>query len=387
MEQNVKELQQKLKEIQDKFANVEEAYLQLKNKFEQVDTLYSIISSFASINDIDTLLKFSKNIFKKTLKLDQFSLMLWDEKTQVLSLKSYHGPSLNHHKPINFLIKGSIFEKVINHLKSVYIKNATEDKKNRPSLSELQIQTGSFLCLPLLYDNDSLLGVLNLYKKRANAFDLDDIEFYNRIAEQLAYTLNKILLYEHTKELSITDSLTGVFNRRYFTQRYEREVQRAKRYNRSLSVVMLDIDHFKRYNDVNGHLKGDEVLKKVAKVLEKVLRKTDIIARYGGEEFVLLLPEISKMQARKVADKLQKVIQREDFENAESLPDGQLTISLGLSIYPEDCNDPQLILKNADEALYKAKAMGRNCVAWHGLETPLLLDHAIRAPRAVESLR
>ena len=246
MEQNVKELQQKLREIQDKFANIEEAYLQLKNKFEQVDTLYSIISFFASINDIDTLLKFSKITFKKTLQLDQFSLMFWDKKTQVLSLKSYHGPSLNHHKSTNFFIKGSIFEKVINHQKNVYIKNAAEDKKNRSLLSELQIQTGSFICLPLLCDNDTLLGVLNLYKKTANAFDLDDIEFYNHIAEQLAYTLNKILLYEHTKELSITDSLTGVFNRRYFTQRYEREIQRAKRYSRTLSVVMLDIDHFKR---------------------------------------------------------------------------------------------------------------------------------------------
>ena len=129
------------------------------------------------------------------------------------------------------------------------------------------------------------------------------------------------------------------------------------------------------------------MLRKVAKVLERVLRKTDIIARYGGEEFIILLPEISKTQARKVANKLRKVIQREDFENGKSLPAGQLTISLGLSIYPEDCNDPQLILKNADEALYKAKAMGRNCVAWHGLETPLLFDHDVHAPRAVESLR
>ena len=227
--------------------------------------------------------------------------------------------------------------------------------------------TGCLVCAPLVLEDRRILGLLNLSRSKPADFPEEEREFITKIVEQLAHTLNKVLIYEHTKELSITDDLTGIFNRRYFNQRFESEIQRAKRYDHSLSIQMLDIDNFKIYNDVNGHIMGDEVLKNVSLILEKILRKTDLIARFGGEEFIIMLPEISKDQSRKVANKLRGEIERTAFGNEVMSPNGKITVSVGLSVFPEDSREPRKLIQFADDALYRAKSMGRNCVVWHDM--------------------
>lgn len=366
MTQEIKTLQQQLKGLQKKFTEIEEANQKLKQRLDQVDALYSITSTLSAIINFSELTKFVKSTFTQTFEIDQFSLMLYETNSNLLSTKCGQGLAIE--KTNNMSKSDTIIRQAIESRKSIYIQNTSDVKNNLGLPPCIKKEKGAFLCLPLICNGQSVLGVLNLYRKRINAFDSIELELFNRISEQLAFTLKNILLFEHTKELSITDELTGIYNRRYFNERFERELQRSKRYHHSLSVLMLDIDHFKMYNDLNGHIKGDELLKRVAVILETNLRKADIIARFGGEEFVILLPEISRNQARKVADKLRRKIESTPFENEESQPEGKITISLGLTVYPEDSERPQKLIQYADKALYLAKSRGRNCVVWHGMD-------------------
>ncbi|OGQ34346.1 MAG: hypothetical protein A3F16_01180 [Deltaproteobacteria bacterium RIFCSPHIGHO2_12_FULL_43_9] len=160
---------------------------------------------------------------------------------------------------------------------------------------------------------------------------------------------------------AITDALTNLYNRRYFLQRLGEEISRVERFQRNLSLLMVDVDYFKEYNDISGHPSGDKALKKIANILIENSRKVDTVARYGGEEFVILLPETPKEGAKLFAERIRKAIEMTKFDFQSRLPSKNMTISIGLASYPEDC-PPDKLIANADKALYDAKKKGRNCV-------------------------
>ncbi|MCG8608138.1 sensor domain-containing diguanylate cyclase [bacterium] len=380
MDDQIQNLQQQLKDLQDRFEEIEGAYGKLKERYTQIDSLYTITSSLSTILDFDELLKYTKNVFKNSIKTDQYSLMLFEGSSDRLTIKSSFGIPPESLKLNNFSQKGTIFHEALSRGETIDLTDVSS-VNTAEYLPNLEMASGSFLCVPLLLKDNRALGLLNLFRKAEGRFTVSEREFVSKIAQQLAHTLNKVQIYEHTKELSITDDLTGIFNRRYFYQRFEREIQRAKRYKHSLSILMLDLDNFKTYNDINGHIQGDEVLKRVAIVLEKILRKTDLIARFGGEEFIIMLPEISTDQSGQVANKLRQKIEKTTFDHEETLPGGRITISIGFSVFPQDSREPQKLIQFADEALYRAKSMGRNCVVWHGRETPLSPTHGLGSPQ------
>lgn len=173
-------------------------------------------------------------------------------------------------------------------------------------------------------------------------------------------------LFERERASACRDDLTGLFNYRMFREQLEREMSRSSRSSSPLSVVMLDIDHFKQYNDANGHESGNKALEAVAGLLEGSLRKADIAARYGGEEFALILPCTPKTSAHVVGERIREAIEQYRFQGEEALPRGELTLSAGLATYPADAADPGELVRNADRALYMAKAAGRNQVVLYG---------------------
>ncbi len=376
MENDIQTLLQQIDDLHDKFVEIEDSYSKLQKQFKLMESLSSIISALTAITDFDELLRFSKSIFKTSFSINQFSLMLFDEKSNHLNIKSHFGLRQEWTKTSNYLNETTIFFKAIQSQKHILVEDTSEVNDKLTLFPGIKKYIGSFLCIPMICEKNKTLGVLNLYRNGRNSFNIEEIELFTKATKQFANSLNNILLYEHTKELSITDDLTGFSNRRYFNQRYEREIQRAKRYHHTLCLLMLDIDHFKVYNDLNGHILGDEVLKKVALTLDKILRKSDFIARYGGEEFVIMLPEISKAQAREVANKLRSKIEKTEFTNEETLPNKQLTISLGLAVSPDDSMDPKTLIQYADDALYIAKSLGRNCIAWHGMKIHKAAKHS-----------
>lgn len=159
-----------------------------------------------------------------------------------------------------------------------------------------------------------------------------------------------------------TDGMTGLFNRKYFDNFIQEQLMKAEIQEGNCSLIMLDVDNFKHYNDTNGHQAGDEVLKKVAKILQTSIRQSDMAARYGGEEFVIVLPGTAKKMAENIAEKLRDTVEKAKFEFEESQPKGMLTASFGVSTYPENGTDPETLLKGADHCLYLAKEKGRNKV-------------------------
>ncbi|MGE5893421.1 MAG: diguanylate cyclase [bacterium] len=165
------------------------------------------------------------------------------------------------------------------------------------------------------------------------------------------------------KELAIRDGLTGLYNHRYFQEAFAKELIRARRYGLVFSLLFIDVDHFKHYNDAYGHPVGDNLLRSLTRVIKDRLRASDFLARYGGEEFVIILPETPKENAFTIAETIRQHIADHSFEGRETQPLGRITVSLGISTFPTDGEDGTSLIKHADEALYRAKNTGRNHVS------------------------
>lgn len=176
----------------------------------------------------------------------------------------------------------------------------------------------------------------------------------------------ELRLFEQTQASAYRDELTGLCNFRLFREHLSHELQLAERYGSPLSLVMVDIDDFKFYNDSNGHEAGNEVLSSVAHLLAESLRRSDIPARYGGEEFVLVLPETTKTDARLVAERARRTLEQHPFPSRERQPGGALTVSMGIATYPADGCEARELVRHADQAMYVAKAKGKNRVYLYG---------------------
>jgi diguanylate cyclase (GGDEF)-like protein len=189
-----------------------------------------------------------------------------------------------------------------------------------------------------------------------------DIDACMRLLDAASLAISNAKLFEKTLELSEIDGLTGVKNRRTFLKLLDSEVHRAHRYNKSFGLMMMDIDYFKQYNDAHGHPQGDILLKLAADIIAHNLRDTDTVGRYGGEEFIALLPETNKEESTAIAERIRTEIENYKFPRAETQPGGRITLSIGVSSYPDDGDSPESIVQSADDALYAAKNMGRNRV-------------------------
>jgi diguanylate cyclase (GGDEF)-like protein len=176
------------------------------------------------------------------------------------------------------------------------------------------------------------------------------------------YACRTARLYEEVKHLSVTDELTSLFNRRYLMRWLGEEINCARGHRVRLSLTMIDVDHFKRYNDTHGHQKGDALLRALAEHLKASARKTDLVARYGGEEFVVVMPGTLDSNPLLQAERLRASVEGRSFAGRESQPGGRLTISLGVAEFPADAKDVDGLVRAADAALYRAKAEGRNRV-------------------------
>lgn len=174
---------------------------------------------------------------------------------------------------------------------------------------------------------------------------------------------------------SSLDALTQLYNHSAFFQLLQRELSRSKRYNRPLTLLFIDVDHFKDYNDTFGHQAGDIALVKVSLILKKSSRQIDLVARYGGEEFAVIAPETSKDQAILMAERLRSQVEQAFFADEDGHLNKKITISLGLSGFPEDGDTARLLVKRADEALYSSKSRGRNRFSFYDHNNPSLEMH------------
>jgi diguanylate cyclase (GGDEF)-like protein len=199
---------------------------------------------------------------------------------------------------------------------------------------------------------DKIVGILNLYTYPDTEVDENLLKLLNSIGGQIGIAINNANLYEETKAVSLHDPLTGLANRRFMQIQFEKSFESAKRYGEELSVVMLDIDHFKIYNDTYGHTGGDRLLVKLAEIIVREMRKADYVFRYGGEEFLIIFPGTGLAKTREAAERLRLAVEAETG----------VTISLGVASLTESVKNIEDLIVTADQALYRAKEGGRNRV-------------------------
>ncbi|WPY93050.1 diguanylate cyclase [Limimaricola variabilis] len=235
--------------------------------------------------------------------------------------------------------------------------------------SEAQDERPSF-CFPVLAHGETV-GLLHLKAKTGISLETfrSSQKLAQMCAEQISLAIANVQMRDQLHDRSIRDPLTGLYNRRHLTETLRRQLERAAREDRALAILSVDVDHFKRFNDTHGHDAGDMVLRAVGAVLEQICDGDETACRMGGEEFMLLLPELGREAAALRAEALRGAIERISVRYGEkTLP--RITVSIGLAVHPEDGTMPQQLMKAADDALYDAKARGRNQVAIAGEEDP-----------------
>jgi diguanylate cyclase (GGDEF)-like protein len=221
--------------------------------------------------------------------------------------------------------------------------------------------TGAYLCIPIQAHGDAL-GLIHFQaSNQATKFTEQEQLLSTTFAEQVGLSIANIRLREALRNQSIRDSVTGLFNRRYLEETLEREVHRAIRTGQTLGVIMLDLDHFKNFNDTFGHDAGDTVLRNTGEFLSKNIRADDIACRYGGEEFVLILPNANLEDTELRAKKLRGSVKALNIKH-QGKPLGTVTVSVGVATFPQHGSTPTQLMAAADAALYQAKKTGRDRV-------------------------
>ena len=211
-----------------------------------------------------------------------------------------------------------------------------------------------YLILPLKVNNSSL-GYLVV-----KGLSESDKDKFHILTQQFSLGLKRVMLYKKVQDLAITDSLTQVFTRRYCLELLDEEIKRSAKFKHDFTMAMLDIDHFKRYNDHYGHLVGDVILREVSRVTKENIRQIDFIGRYGGEEFAIIFTETDKEQAKFAAERIRRAVADKKIRAYDE--EIRLSVSIGIATYPLDAKDAQELIEKADTALYQAKQTGRNKV-------------------------
>jgi diguanylate cyclase (GGDEF)-like protein len=243
----------------------------------------------------------------------------------------------------------------------VHIPDVGIDPRYHPSVDSLPgLRTSACLAAPLKV-RDAILGVLVAVNRiDATPFDDRHLRVLSLLANQTAIAIENAKLYRRAEQLAVTDDLTQVYNYRFLKMGLRREVKRAARFSQKFSLLMIDVDNLKRYNDQNGHLRGSEVLRQIAQILVRDARSIDLVAKYGGDEFVVILPQTTREGACVLAERVKTSVESTAFP---TVPPGVITVSLGVATYPENGITAGELLESADIALYAAKKSGKNRVS------------------------
>jgi diguanylate cyclase (GGDEF)-like protein len=333
---------------------------------KEIDVLNTAIARLIPLKEPDMLYESILEMSISLAEAEKGSLMLVNEDASCLTIKAAKGI----HKRLLSDIKIKAGEGIAGWVYREGMPLIMDDieKNDRGFPRRHKYKTGSFISIPLKL-GEQTIGVLNISDKiTGEVFSEEDMVLLRSFASYVAIALERSTYYSlagHLKELSITDPLTGLFNRRYFEDRFFEELHRSDRHNLFFSLAMIDIDDFKLFNDSEGHLAGDEVLKGIANIAKDCLRVSDVIARFGGEEFTVIMPQTEKEEAMLVAERIRKSIKEQIPSTWNVFPRNAVTVSIGIATFPSDGKDRKELIRNADKALYMAKMEGKDrTVQW-----------------------
>lgn len=325
-----------------------------KGQYKRIFTvLFQLTKKVNEGGALADLLKMVAEAATELIGADSCSIMLLDESGRELLSKAAHGLTPEEEEKITFEVGRGIAGWVVEHGSPALVADVGSDERFQVR-EEQRIAIRSLLCVPL-QTKEGIIGVISATSARQGAFQGEHEELLNYLGASIVKDIENARLYC----LSITDSLTRAYNRQYLFQHLPQEIERVRRYKSPLSIILADIDHFKRFNDTYGHLAGDFVLREVVRLAQHQIREIDRLVRYGGEELLFILPSTPLAGALITAERIRQAIAASRFPWSDKQLN--VTVSMGVAEFQLDSTD-EAFLHQADQALYFAKSQGRNCV-------------------------
>ena len=334
------------------------SYESARTRLNELELVNRVTQAITTIDDMNELLPAIVQEIHDSFDTTIVGILLKDEGGAELRVRASAGEGEHDLNDITLALGKGITGAAAAAGETLYVPDVTRDPRYIPVDPLIR----SELAVPLLH-NEEVIGILNLESKQLDGFSKEDRRVTKIVASQIAQILGKALLYSQMQTMAITDGLTGLYNHREFFMRLESEFKRSTRYSYPLSLIMVDIDFFKEFNDVHGHMQGDAALRQVADLVLHAVRETDVVARYGGEEFTAILPLCHESTAEEVAERLRLTIEQAEIRGAEQgIP---ITVSVGICTAPQHASTYEDLLRHADDAMYGSKTEGRNlCTVW-----------------------
>jgi len=340
----------------------------LRKKAKSINLLLKAPIYLASSQDQALIIEMFASFARKIIPYRKMTFSMWNESSQTLELLFNYGFS---DQQLSFLKTQSPFGPWANLFgKPLLIKESAVS--NRSIFHTLGIEEA--VIIPITWEG-RVHAVWQLFATRQNTFTMEDIQLFWTLTMQCELIFQHLSRREQIQKLAIIDSLTGLYNRRFFDRQLKIEVERAQRQKTTLSLLMVDIDNFKKFNDHYSHQSGDNALREMGAILPEKSRAIDTVCRYGGEEFTIILPNTDHIKAFLIGERLRKAVEEHPFiiNHNKSV---NMTLSLGISSYPEMAGSNHDLVQKADLAMYEAKRLGKNRVALYSpqLESSEKLD-------------
>jgi diguanylate cyclase (GGDEF)-like protein len=333
----------------------------LESQVKGLKDLIEVAKAVVSTLDLDTVLQAILTSAMGFAETPAGSVALYYDAKRELSLHAHSGLTADFVKNERWEVtSGGLTEQVLKAGEIFFIEDTEKTGYfNNPVALNEGIR--SLVCVPLVFQT-RIMGILYLDDFVPRCFDREKLNLLSILASFAAMAINNATLHKRTKIMAITDSLTGLHNHRYFKQYFKQEMARAKRYHKAFSIIMMDVDDFKSFNDSFGHATGDLLLHNMGALILQTVRGVDVAFRYGGEEFVVLLPETRLENAILAAERLRESVQKGTLKKLAGSATRGVTVSIGVASYPENADKMDELFHIVDSLLYRAKRCGKNTV-------------------------
>jgi diguanylate cyclase (GGDEF)-like protein/PAS domain S-box-containing protein/putative nucleotidyltransferase with HDIG domain len=331
----------------------------VKRHAKRIEALYGIAQVISQSSTLDTMLKDALEKVCTAMDTESGCIFMLDFDESALKLKSYRGISESIVSQfLTIVMTEQGIEGLMKLTGPITEIDETQDVMEPEKMKKVTADIGrrGIAAVPFFRGKD-LQGLIVTFTTEDRTFSSEDLELLKAIANEISIGINNMLLLEKTREMSVTDELTGLYNRRHFFETLDVEMNRARRTNHPFSLVMLDLDGFKEYNDKYGHSNGDAVLQTVSQMLKSSIRKSDLAFRYGGDEFALILPAAAAERAKKIVQRARAKWQKAPLTQSKIFG-GHVGFSTGIAEYPENAESADGLIFLADAALYQAKKKG-----------------------------
>ena len=334
---------------------------ELRQKTKELSYFIHVGKALTSTLEFKKVLRVIMGTAQQMVRCRSWSLLLLDEQKDELYFELVKGISLKSVKGVRYKMGEGPVGSVAETGLPLLITDFSNQKHFRRNEFFPHLKVESVLCVPII-SKRRVIGIIQMINRLdQKPFEENDLRLLLKLVDQAALAIERSYLYQKMSDLATTDDLTHLYNFRYLDQVLEVEIRRCRRYRSTVSLIFLDMDHFKLVNDQYGHLMGSQVLIEVANLLIKSLRDVDIIARYGGDEFVVILPETDVETTHRITHRVRNAIRGYEFLKKEGLSI-HLSASFGIAGFPEHAKNKTDLIRLADQAMYKAKVMGRDKV-------------------------